>query len=267
MKTLAIANQKGGCGKTTTAINLAAALAVQGFRTLIIDLDSQGHSTLGLGHEPDGFNRSVYDVLVSTDHALPEILVDTEVPFLTLAPANAMLGALEMDLRNRPGKEFVLADELRRVAEDFDFCILDCAPPLSLLMLNALVASDLLLVTVQAQYYAVEGLRRSLETLQLMRQHLPVCEIKTLGILLTFVEGRTKLSRQVQQQLREYFGELIFDTVIHRNVRLAEAPSAGQSIFNYAPHSKGAEEYSALAQEILGRIGIPQPSVEGVCQV
>ena len=256
MKTVAVANQKGGCGKTTTAINLAAALAVEGHHTLIVDLDSQGHATLGLGQDPNGSHMSMYDVLVGNQHHLPEITVDTALPNLTLAPSNAMLGAVEFDLRNQPGKEFVLADQLRLVSGAYDYCVIDCAPPLSLLMLNALAASDYLLITVQAHYYAIEGLKRSLETMQLMRQRYPVCAVRTLGVLLTFVEDRTVLCREIQQQLRAYFGDLVFDTVIHRNVRLAEAPSAGQSIFTYAPSNKGALEYASLAREAMARMAV-----------
>jgi chromosome partitioning protein len=254
MRTIAVANQKGGCGKTTTAINLAAALAVGGDRVLLVDFDPQGHTTLGLGIDPASLSQGIYDVIVSRNLSVSDVRQQTSLERLSLAPSNIMLSAAELELRSELGKEFILGEKLRSVADEYDYCIIDCAPLLSLLMLNALVASDYIIVTVQTQYYALEGLKRLLETVHILRQRFHPCRVTTLGMVLTFVEDRVALSQQIQQQLREYFGPLVLDTVIHRNVRLAEAPSAGESIFTYAPKDKSALEYKTLAEEIKARI-------------
>lgn len=254
MKVIVVANQKGGCGKTTTAINTAAALAMQGQRVLLVDLDSQGHSTLGLGFDPNRFQKTVYHCMAEPHTSINDVSVETHVTGLFLAPSNIMLGATELDLQGQTGRELILGEKLRMVGRDYDYCVIDCAPPLTLLMVNALVAGDYVIVTVQAHFFALDGLKRLLETIQITHKRFHPCAVKTLGLVLTFVEDRTKLSRQVQMQLREYFGPLVMKTVIHRSVRLAEAPSAGQSILSYAPESKGALEYEALAQEIVARI-------------
>jgi chromosome partitioning protein len=254
MKTIAVANQKGGCGKTTTAVNLAAALAVGGARVLLADLDPQGHATLGVGHDPNSLERTIGDVMVDPSVSFNDVILQTRLAGLSLAPSNIMLGTVELDLRDRTGKELVLGEKLHMVSSQFDYCVLDCAPPLSLLMLNALVASSSVVVTVQTHYYAIEGLKRLLETIHIVRKRFHPCNVKALGLLLTFVEDRTLLCRQVQQQLREFFGNLVFDTVIHRNVRLAEAPSAGESIFSYAPSNKAAHEYMAFSQDVIKRL-------------
>ncbi|MCF7976051.1 MAG: ParA family protein [Phycisphaerae bacterium] len=254
MKTIAVANQKGGCGKTTTAVNLAAALAVGGARVLLVDLDPQGHATLGIGHDPDKLDRTIGDAMVDRHVSINDVTLETQIVGLSLAPSNIMLGTVELDLRDRTGKELVLGEKLRMVSSQYDYCVIDCAPPLSLLMLNALVASSSVVITVQTHYYAIEGLKRLLETIHIVRKRFHPCQVKALGLLLTFVEDRTLLCRQVQQQLREFFGNLVFDTVIHRNVRLAEAPSAGESIFTYAPTNKAAEEYMNCSKEVVKRL-------------
>lgn len=254
MKTIAVANQKGGCGKTTTAVNLSAALAVSGARVLLVDLDPQGHATLGIGHDPNKLERTIGDVMADPNLSISDVALETRIPSLTLAPSNILLGTVELDLRDRTGKELVLGEKLHMESSLYDYCVIDCAPPLSLLMLNALVASSSVIVTVQTHYYAIEGLKRLLETIHIVRKRFHPCNVKALGLLLTFVEDRTLLCRQVQQQLREFFGHLVFDTVIHRNVRLAEAPSAGESIFTYSPKNKAAEEYTAFSQEVMTRL-------------
>ncbi len=253
MRTIAIANQKGGCGKTTSSVNIAAAFAQHGKRTLIMDLDPQGHSTLGLGHNPETLDKTVYHALTNVQIPLPRVIIGTSMEGLNLAPSNILLSGAELELINVTGREFVLSEQFRLVEDEYDVCVMDCPPSLGLLTLNALVASTDVIVPVQVNYFAMEGLRQLLETADIIRINFQPCYVKILGLLLTFVEDRTLLSRQIQQQMREYFGDLVFDTVIHRTVRLAEAPSAGESILTFAPKSRGAAEYTALVEEILRR--------------
>lgn len=253
MITIAIANQKGGCGKTTTAVNLAAALAKKDKRVLVIDLDPQGHTTLGLGHQPEQLNTTIYNALTFTNSQVPisKAILGTNVERLDLAPSNILLAGAELELTLVFGREFVLSEQLNTVQDKYDLCVIDCPPSLGLLTLNALVASTDVVVPVQAHYYAMEGLKQLLETINIIRERFHPCDVKILGLLLTFVESRTMLSKQIQQQMRGFFGDLVFDTVIHRTTKLAEAPSAGESILTYAPECKGAAEYKALAEEIL----------------
>ena len=250
MRTIAIANQKGGCGKTTTAVNVATAFAMLGNRVLIVDLDPQAHSTLGLGQDPDALDKTVYDALTNTQIPMSRIVVSTNVKGLNLAPNNILLSGLEFELVTLYGREYVLSQQLSCMDGNYDICVVDCAPSLSLLTLNALVASNDVIIPVQTHYYALEGMRQLLETIEIVRERFNH-GLRILGVLLTFVESRTTLSKQVQRQMREFFGDLVFDTVIHRTVRLAEAPSAGESVLTYAPRSKGAGEYMALAEEII----------------
>jgi chromosome partitioning protein len=257
MRTIAIANQKGGCGKTTSSVNIAAAFAQHGKRTLIMDLDPQGHSTLGLGHNPETLDKTIYHALTNVQIPLPRVIIGTSMEGLNLAPSNILLSGAELELANVVGREFVLSEQFRLVEDEYDVCVMDCPPSLGLLTLNALVASTDVIVPVQVNYFAMEGLRQLLETADIIRMNFQPCYVKILGLLLTFVEDRTLLSRQIQQQMREYFGDLVFDTVIHRTVRLAEAPSAGESILTFAPNSKGAVEYLALVEEILTREEAP----------
>jgi len=251
MRTIAIANQKGGCGKTTTAVNLAAALAEKGSRILIVDLDPQGHATLGLGYDPDALDKTVYRALTKPQIAISTVIIGTNVERLDLAPSNILLSGAELELSGVAGRHLVLGEQLRMVSGEYDMCVIDCPPSLGLLTLNALVASTDVVVPVQVNYYAMEGLKQLLETTNIVRVHFSPCCVRILGLLLTFVENRTILSRQIEQQMRDYFGDLVFDTVIHRTVRLAEAPSAAESILTYAPESRGAAEYTALAEEVI----------------
>jgi len=261
MRTIAIANQKGGCGKTTTAVNLAAAFAKQDKQTLIVDLDSQAHATLGFGHDPGSLDKTVYHALTNAQIPLPRVIIDTNVEGLNLAPSNILLSGAELELVSVAGREFVLSEQFRLVSEEYEVCVVDCPPSLGLLTLNALVASTDVIVPVQVNYYAMEGLKQLLETADIIRANFRPCYVKILGLLLTFVESRTILSRQIQQQMRGFFGDLVFDTVIHRTVRLAEAPSAGESVLTYSPESRGAAEYLALAEEILARTAVPAADV------
>ncbi|UCF14131.1 MAG: AAA family ATPase, partial [Phycisphaerales bacterium] len=250
MRTIVVTNQKGGCGKTTTAVNLAAALAQMGQRVLMVDLDPQAHATLGLGCEPDSCKRTIYHSLANKQVTISRIIVNTQIPGLDLAPSSLQLAKAEQELTTVSRKEYVLANQLETVSDKYDICVIDCPPSLGLLTFSALVASTDVIIPVQVHYYALEGLKQLLETIKTARKRFYPCSVKILGILLTFVEDKAALSHQVEQQMRGFFGELVFDTVVHRTISLAEAPSAGQSISTYAPQSKGSAEYRALAQEI-----------------
>ena len=263
MRIIAIANQKGGCGKTTTAVNLAVALAEKGKKTLIVDLDPQGHSTIGFGYDPDSLTKTIYNALIKAQPTISEIIVSTKIERLDLAPSNVLLSGAEIELATVVGREFVLAERLKTVQDKYDISVIDCPPSLSLLTLNALVASTGVIVPVQVEYYAMEGLKQLFETANVIGEHLHDCNVKILGLLLTFVEKRRLLSNQAQKQMRELFGSLVFDTVIHRCVRLAEAPSAGQSVFTYAPESRSAAEYRALAAEIIKEKASAEKVIEG----
>jgi chromosome partitioning protein len=250
-KILAIANQKGGVGKTTTAINLSSCLAVAEQRTLIIDIDPQGNTTSGLGYKRQNIKNSTYEVLVA-DLPISEAIIKTEITYLDLLPANINLVGAEIELVGAMSREFKLRQALAHIKEDYDFIIIDCPPSLGLLTINTLTASDSVIIPIQCEYYALEGLSLLMNTIGLVQKHLnPKLEIQ--GVLLTMYDGRLTLSRQVAEDARKFFAEKVYETVINRNVRLSEAPSFGKPILLYDVESSGAQNYLRLAKEVLAR--------------
>jgi chromosome partitioning protein len=261
-KVIAIANQKGGVGKTTTAINLAASMASADLRILLIDLDPQGNTTSGLGVDKRGLKASVYNVLTG---GLPvrEALLPTELETLQLLPANPELIGATVELVDIPGRETLLRDALSQVQQDYDYILVDCPPSLGLLTVNALVAAHSILIPVQCEYFALEGLSDLFDTLARLRESLnPSLEVE--GVVITMYDDRLNLSAQIQDNVRGHLGVQVLDSVIPRNVRLAESPSFGKPILLYDARCKGADSYVQLAREILrrsaARLGSPSAS-------
>ncbi len=252
-KVVAIANQKGGVGKTTTSVNMAACLAGEDCRVLLIDLDPQGNATSGLGIDRLECEASIYDGLVD-DRPLEELIIATNTENLDLVPSTTDLAGAQIELVEHPRREFRLRETISRFESDHDFIIFDCPPSLGLLTLNALAAANTVLVPIQTEYYALEGLGHLLQTIELIHEHLnPALSLE--GILLTMYDGRTNLSEQVASEVSSHFGELVFETIIPRNVRLGEAPSFGMPITEYAGSSRGARSYRDFAREFLARNG------------
>jgi chromosome partitioning protein len=246
---IAITNQKGGVGKTTTAINLGAALAVSDVRVLLIDADPQGNSTSGLGVQKTPGLATIYDVLVDGKE-IEQAICPTSMEGLEILPADKNLIGVNLRLVNEDNRESILRSHLQKIRDKYDFILIDCPPALDLLTLNALMAADSVLIPIQCEFFALEGVSELMDTIERIRESFSH-PLKTEGILLTMYDDRTNLTRQVAADLREFFGDDVFKTVIPRNVRLAEAPSHGKSILSYDPGSRGAEAYIQLAKEVL----------------
>ncbi|HDT7904522.1 ParA family protein [Enterococcus faecium] len=248
---ISVANQKGGVGKTTTTVNLGACLASLGKKVLLVDMDAQGNATSGVGIRKPDVTRDIYDVLVN-ELPIDEATLITEHENLSIVPATLQLAGAEIELTSMMARESRLKGSLAEVSSQYDYILIDCPPSLGHLTINSFTASDSILIPVQCEYYALEGLSQLLNTVRLVQKHFnPELEIE--GVLLTMYDARTNLGNEVVEEVRKYFCEKVYETIIPRNIRLSEAPSHGKPIIDYDPRSRGAEVYQALAKEVVSR--------------
>ena len=248
-KIISVVNQKGGVGKTTTTVNLSACLEKQGKKVLLIDMDPQGNATSGLGIDTEELESTVYQVIIG-EQSMEESIVKTEFGELYLSPSDIQLAGAEIELVSMKKREYMLKNALSGIKNQYDYILIDCPPSLNLMTINALVASDSVLIPVQCEYYALEGLSRLMQTVKSIKKQLNA-ELDIEGILLTMYDSRTNLSMMVADEVKKFFPSKVYHTVIPRNVRLSEAPSYGQPIIAYDPYSRGSESYTELAKEVI----------------
>lgn len=253
-KIISIANQKGGVGKTTTAVNLSASLAVMEYKVLLIDADPQANATSGIGFDPESVEKGLYEAFLGNAD-IRDCIYETETPHLSILPTRIDLVGIEIELVNEKRREYFLANAIESIKDDYDFIIIDCSPSLGLITLNALTASNSVLIPIQSEYFALEGLGKLLNTIRIVQMRLNT-NLTIEGLLITMYDPRLRLARQVVEDVRSHFKKLVFDTIINRNIKLAEAPSYGKSIIMHDATCAGAINYINLANEILKRNNI-----------